>query len=75
MSLQNIMEFNQLNLSFIIIIIIIYFKFSACRIHKEQIEKWQDEIKELRLLDTSNEEANALLRNARYLLGNAHIDS
>ncbi|GLT68206.1 hypothetical protein SLA2020_404580 [Shorea laevis] len=44
-------------------------------IHKEQIEKWQDEIKELRLLDTSNEEANALLRNARYLLGNAHIDS
>lgn len=72
------MEFNQLNLSFIIIIIIIviiYFKFSACRIHKEQIEKWQDEIKELRLLDTSNEEANALLRNARYLLGNAHIDS
>jgi hypothetical protein len=68
-------EFNPLNLSFIIIIIILYSKFSTCRIHKEQIEKWQDEIKELRLVDTSNEEANAVLHNARYLLGNAHIDS
>lgn len=73
MSLQNIIAFNPLNLSFIIIIM--YSKFSACRIHKEQIEKWQDEIKELRLLDTSNEEANAVLCNARYLLENAHIDS
>ncbi|KAL4596387.1 hypothetical protein ACB092_12G160800 [Castanea dentata] len=44
-------------------------------IHKEQIEKWQEEIKELRLLDSSNEEANARLQNARYLLQSAHIDS
>lgn len=49
-------------------------KFS-CRIHKEQMEKWQEEIKDLRLLDASNEEANALLHNARHLLHNAHIDS
>ncbi|KAJ1408309.1 hypothetical protein SESBI_23590 [Sesbania bispinosa] len=37
-------------------------------IHKEQVEKWQEEIKELRALDASNEEANVLLHNARYLL-------
>ncbi|XP_042475821.1 uncharacterized protein LOC122057684 [Macadamia integrifolia] len=37
-------------------------------IHKEQIEKWQEEIYELRLVDASNEEANALLHNARFLL-------
>ncbi|XP_058770354.1 uncharacterized protein LOC131643998 [Vicia villosa] len=37
-------------------------------IHKEQVEKWQEEIKELRSLDASNEEANALLQNARYVL-------
>ncbi|KAF4346518.1 hypothetical protein G4B88_009220 [Cannabis sativa] len=43
-------------------------------IHKEQTEKWMDEIKELRLLDTSNEEAHALLHNARYLLQNPHVD-
>ncbi|KAF3964769.1 hypothetical protein ACB098_12G130600 [Castanea mollissima] len=44
-------------------------------IHKEQIEKWQEEIKDLRLLDSLNEEANARLQNARYLLQSAHIDS
>ncbi|MED6163973.1 hypothetical protein PIB30_085148 [Stylosanthes scabra] len=37
-------------------------------IHKEQVEKWQEEIKELRAIDASNEEANAVLHNARYLL-------
>ncbi|XP_061354035.1 uncharacterized protein LOC133298730 [Gastrolobium bilobum] len=37
-------------------------------IHKEQVEKWQEEIKELHALDASNEEVNALLHNARYLL-------
>ncbi|KAH6814994.1 knotted 1-binding protein [Perilla frutescens var. frutescens] len=41
-------------------------------IHKEQIEKWQEEIKELRLLDTANEEIDALLHNAKYLLQNIH---
>ncbi|TXG53925.1 hypothetical protein EZV62_019181 [Acer yangbiense] len=34
-------------------------------IHKEQMEKWQEEIKELRLLDVSNEEESAILHNAR----------
>jgi len=32
------------------------------------VEKWQEEIRELRALDASNEEANALLHNARHLL-------
>ncbi|BFG24049.1 hypothetical protein CerSpe_103230 [Prunus speciosa] len=44
-------------------------------VHKEQIEKWQEEIRELRVLDASNEEANALLHNARGLLHHAHVDS
>ncbi|KAJ6972682.1 hypothetical protein NC653_033093 [Populus alba x Populus x berolinensis] len=44
-------------------------------IHKEQMEKWQEEIKELRLLDASNEEASGILHNARYVLQNPHIDS
>ncbi|KAK3002161.1 hypothetical protein RJ639_021699, partial [Escallonia herrerae] len=39
-------------------------------IHKEQMEKWQEEIKELRMLDASNEETSALLHNARSLLQN-----
>ncbi|KAI4301621.1 hypothetical protein L6164_034881 [Bauhinia variegata] len=42
-------------------------------IHQEQIEKWQEEIKELRIVDASNAEANALLRNARYLLQHTRI--
>ncbi|CAJ1977913.1 unnamed protein product [Sphenostylis stenocarpa] len=37
-------------------------------IHKDQVEKWQEEIRELRALDASNEEVNSLLHNARYLL-------
>ncbi|KAL2235036.1 uncharacterized protein LOC105160542 [Sesamum indicum] len=41
-------------------------------IHKEQMEKWQGEIKELRLLDAANEEIDALLNNAKYLLENIH---
>lgn len=39
------------------------------------MEKWQDEIKEIRLLDASNEEVNATLHNAQYLLQNPHVDS
>lgn len=39
------------------------------------MEKWQEEIKELRLLDASNEEADVLLQNARFLLQNVHGDS
>ncbi|KAG6418015.1 hypothetical protein SASPL_120213 [Salvia splendens] len=41
-------------------------------IHKEQMEKWQEEIKELRALDTANEETDALLQNAIYLIHNIH---
>ncbi|KAL9435407.1 hypothetical protein AB3S75_021641 [Citrus x aurantiifolia] len=44
-------------------------------IHKEQIDKWQEEIKELRSLDASNEEASAILHNARFLLQNPAIDA
>ncbi|KAK4430250.1 hypothetical protein Salat_1325700 [Sesamum alatum] len=41
-------------------------------IHKEQMEKWQEEIKELRILDAANEEIDALLNNAKYLLHSIH---
>ncbi|KAL6573738.1 hypothetical protein OROHE_002197 [Orobanche hederae] len=41
-------------------------------IHKEQILKWQEEIKELRLLDAANEDADGLLQNAKYLFQNVH---
>ncbi|KAJ6686301.1 hypothetical protein OIU79_016143 [Salix purpurea] len=44
-------------------------------IHKEEMEKWQEEIKVLRLLDASNEEASGILHNARFVLQNPHIDS
>ncbi|TYI73752.1 hypothetical protein E1A91_D07G151300v1 [Gossypium mustelinum] len=44
-------------------------------IHREQMKKWQEEIKELRLVDASNEEASALLNNARFLLQNPIFDS
>ncbi|GJW44403.1 hypothetical protein Tco_0073202 [Tanacetum coccineum] len=36
-------------------------------IHKEQMEKWQEEIKELRYIDASNEEINAVLQNAQQI--------
>lgn len=45
------------------------------RIHKEHVEKWQEEIKELRLLDASNEETTSLLHNARILIQNPNIDA
>ncbi|KAK6132038.1 hypothetical protein DH2020_034219 [Rehmannia glutinosa] len=41
-------------------------------LHKEQMEKWQEEIKELRTLDAANEDIDALLQNAKYLLQNIH---
>lgn len=44
------------------------------RIHKERVEKWQEEIKELRLLDASNEETASLLHNARFLIQNPSIE-
>ncbi|KAI3934366.1 hypothetical protein MKW92_015637 [Papaver armeniacum] len=42
-------------------------------IHKEKIEKWQDEIKELRSLDAMNEEANTRLHMTRSLFQNVQI--
>ncbi|TYI19278.1 hypothetical protein ES332_A07G154300v1 [Gossypium tomentosum] len=44
-------------------------------IHREQMKKWREEIKELRLVDASNEEASALLNNAPFLLQNPIFDS
>ncbi|KAB2074297.1 hypothetical protein ES319_A07G144600v1 [Gossypium barbadense] len=44
-------------------------------IHREQMKKWREEIKELRLVDASNEEASAPLNNARFLLQNPIFDS
>ncbi|RZC93042.1 hypothetical protein C5167_028402 [Papaver somniferum] len=42
-------------------------------IHKEQIEKWQDEIKELRALDAMNEEVNTRLHMTRSLFQNVQM--
>lgn len=42
------------------------------RIHKEQMEKCQEEIKELRVLDAANEEIDSVLQNAKYLFQNIH---
>ena len=40
--------------------ILFFWVFVCFRIHKEQMEKWQEEVKELRLVDASNEEARAM---------------
>ncbi|KAI3996307.1 hypothetical protein MKX01_026775 [Papaver californicum] len=42
-------------------------------IHKEQMEKWQEEIKELRTLDAMNEEANTRLHMTRSVFQNVQI--
>ena len=55
--------------------ILFFWVFVCFRIHKEHMEKWQEEIKELRLMDASNEEASAMLSNARFLLQNPLFDS
>ncbi|KAL0920262.1 hypothetical protein M5K25_009383 [Dendrobium thyrsiflorum] len=40
-------------------------------IHREQMEKWQDDIKLLRIIDSTNEGSRALLQNAQlHLLEN-----
>ncbi|PKU82780.1 uncharacterized protein LOC110096943 [Dendrobium catenatum] len=40
-------------------------------IHREQMEKWQDDIKLLRMIDSTNEASRALLQNAQlHLLEN-----
>jgi hypothetical protein len=40
----------------------------ACRIHKERVERWEEEIRELRARDVANEQARALLHNAQLHL-------
>ncbi|XP_074319170.1 uncharacterized protein LOC141656237 [Silene latifolia] len=42
-------------------------------IHKEQMEKWQDEIKGLRMIDEANEELYARLNNVKSLLQSVKI--
>ncbi|CAN0923868.1 CCHC-type zinc finger nucleic acid binding protein [Linum grandiflorum] len=44
-------------------------------IHKQQIEQWQEDIKELQFIDAGNEEINAVLMNARYLIDNPNVES
>ncbi|XP_010914838.1 uncharacterized protein [Elaeis guineensis] len=45
-------------------------------VHREQMDKWQEEINELRLQDASNEAARTLLQNAQdHLLQNVREDS
>ncbi|XP_031394761.1 uncharacterized protein LOC116206128 [Punica granatum] len=43
--------------------------------HRERVEKWQEEIRELRMLDAMNEETNAVLQNAQFLLQNPQMGS
>lgn len=38
------------------------------RIHKDQLEKWEEEMKEVRADDSANEEARSLLHNAQFHL-------
>ncbi|CAL9076473.1 unnamed protein product [Musa textilis] len=40
-------------------------------IHKEQMAKWQEEIKEMQSRDACNEAVRALLENAQHLLRSA----
>ncbi|KAJ4747001.1 knotted 1-binding protein [Rhynchospora pubera] len=45
-------------------------------IHREQVEKWEEEMKEIRAHDSANEAAGSLLRNAQFhLFQNVHEDS
>jgi len=39
-----------------------------CRIHRERLERWEEEIRELRARDAANEQASALLHNAQLHL-------
>uniref|UniRef100_A0A453D3Y7 Uncharacterized protein n=1 Tax=Aegilops tauschii subsp. strangulata TaxID=200361 RepID=A0A453D3Y7_AEGTS len=38
------------------------------RIHKERVEKWEEEIRELRARDAANERTRAILHNAQLQL-------
>ncbi|KAH9320372.1 hypothetical protein KI387_043968 [Taxus chinensis] len=43
-------------------------------IHQEQIDKWQEEIQLLRRIDSINEDMNARLHDAQYLLHTTQMD-
>ncbi|CAO2824997.1 unnamed protein product [Amaranthus hypochondriacus] len=45
----------------------------SSKIHKEKIEKWQEEMKELRAIDATNKEMNDRLNNVKFLLQTIHI--
>ncbi|PWZ57635.1 hypothetical protein Zm00014a_042142 [Zea mays] len=44
------------------------FEDRLCSIHKERVERWEEEIRELRARDVANEQARALLHNAQLHL-------
>ncbi|CAL4928611.1 unnamed protein product [Urochloa decumbens] len=44
------------------------FEDRLCSIHKERVERWEEEIRELRARDAANEQARALLHNAQLHL-------
>ncbi|EER93009.1 hypothetical protein BDA96_01G574300 [Sorghum bicolor] len=44
------------------------FEDRLCSIHKEKVERWEEEIRELRASDAANEQARALLHNAQLHL-------
>ncbi|PUZ43248.1 hypothetical protein GQ55_9G647100 [Panicum hallii var. hallii] len=44
------------------------FEERLCSIHRERLERWEEEIRELRARDAANEQARALLHNAQLHL-------
>nr|CAB3497315.1 unnamed protein product [Digitaria exilis]CAB3502274.1 unnamed protein product [Digitaria exilis] len=44
------------------------FEERLCTIHKERVERWEEEIRELRARDAANEQTRALLHNAQLHL-------
>ncbi|XBI59083.1 hypothetical protein VPH35_040215 [Triticum aestivum] len=44
------------------------FEDRLCTIHKERVEKWEEEIRELRARDAANERTRAMLHNAQLQL-------
>uniref|UniRef100_A0A0E0CTT9 Uncharacterized protein n=2 Tax=Oryza meridionalis TaxID=40149 RepID=A0A0E0CTT9_9ORYZ len=52
------------------------FEDRLCSIHKERVERWEEEIRELRARDAANEQARSLLHNAQlHLLATVRHDN
>ena len=49
-------------------LLLVYQTCGHCRIHKERVEKWEEEIRELRARDIANEQTRAVLHNAQLQL-------